>query len=155
MKSVTRNACCLPLLSLMFAGMTLAADLPATATPASPASSQTPASGSAQPRSGALTLDSTAIRGNQELPKVLYIVPWKNPAAVELSGRPVNSLIEEILTPVDREVFRRQTRYFSQLYGAGSAAQQTGRPGGHPVAADTGETARLQAVAPAASSQQD
>ena len=66
---------------------------------------------------GPLNLDATAIRGNQELPKVLYIVPWKDPAMAELAGRPVNSLVEEVLAPVDREVFRRQTRYFSQFYG--------------------------------------
>lgn len=66
---------------------------------------------------GSLALESSAIRGNQELPKVLYIVPWKDPAMAELAGRPVNSLVEEVLAPVDREVFRRQTRYFSQLYG--------------------------------------
>jgi hypothetical protein len=41
----------------------------------------------------------------------------------ELAGRPVNSLVEEALAPVDREVFRRQTRYFGQLYGAGQAAR--------------------------------
>ena len=70
-------------------------------------------------RAGSLTLESSAIRGNQELPKVLYIVPWKDPAMAELVGRPVNSLVDEVLAPVDREVFRRQTRYFSQLYGAG------------------------------------
>ena len=72
---------------------------------------------SAPARAGPLNLDATAIRGNQELPKVLYIVPWKDPAMAELAGRPVNSLVEEILAPVDREVFRRQTRYFSELYG--------------------------------------
>jgi hypothetical protein len=71
---------------------------------------------------GPLNLDTSAIRGNQELPKVLYIVPWKDPAMVELAGRPVNSLVEEVLAPVDREVFRRQTRYFSQLYGAKKSA---------------------------------
>lgn len=62
-----------------------------------------------------VNLDATAIRGNQELPKVLYIVPWKDPALVELAGRPVNSLVEEVLSPVDREVFRRQGRYWQQL----------------------------------------
>jgi len=67
---------------------------------------------------GPLNLEAAAIRGNQELPKVLYIVPWKDPAMAELAGRPVNSLVEEVLAPVDREVFRRQTRYFSQLYEA-------------------------------------
>lgn len=69
-------------------------------------------------------LEASAIRGNQELPRVLYIVPWKDPAMAELAGRPVNSLIEEVLAPVDREVFRRQTRYFDQLYG--SPGQATG-----------------------------
>lgn len=69
-------------------------------------------------------LEASAIRGNQELPKVLYIVPWKDPAMAELAGRPVNSLIDEVLAPVDREVFRRQTRYFDQLYG--SPKQATG-----------------------------
>jgi hypothetical protein len=68
----------------------------------------------------ALNLDTTAIRGNQELPKVMYVVPWKDAAMAELAGRPVNSLVEEVLAPVDREVFRRQTRYFHQLHDAAS-----------------------------------
>ncbi len=67
-----------------------------------------------------LELDSTSIRGNQELPKVLYIVPWKDPALGDLVGKPVNSLVDEVLSPVDREVFRRQTDYFDQLYGGES-----------------------------------
>jgi hypothetical protein len=92
-----------------------------------------------QPPPGPLNLDATAIRGNQELPKVLYIVPWKDPAMAELAGRPVNSLVEEALAPVDREVFRRQTRYFSQLYGAEITAS---RPvGGDPPAGTPGTAA--------------
>jgi hypothetical protein len=67
-----------------------------------------------------LDLDATSIRGNQELPKVLYIVPWKEPGPAAPGGRPLNSLIDEALAPVDREVFRRQMRYFDQLYGAGA-----------------------------------
>jgi hypothetical protein len=63
-----------------------------------------------------LQLDTTSIRGNQELPRVLYIVPWKDPAVGNLAGKPVNSLIDEVLAPVDRDVFRRQTNYFDQLY---------------------------------------
>ncbi|MEZ5566523.1 MAG: hypothetical protein R3F24_13925 [Gammaproteobacteria bacterium] len=105
-------------------------------------------------RTSALTLDSTAIRGNQELPKVLYIVPWKDPAAVELSGRPVNSLVEEVVAPVDREVFRRQTRYFSQLYGADSAQQGGGPTGGHPAATNPRGTDRQAAGTQPASRQQ-
>jgi hypothetical protein len=64
-----------------------------------------------------LDLETTSIRGNQELPKVLYILPWKDPGLAEPAGRPLNSLVDEALAPVDREVFRRQLRYFDQLYG--------------------------------------
>jgi hypothetical protein len=64
-----------------------------------------------------LELDASSIRGNQELPKVMYIVPWKDPALGDLVGKPVNSLVDEALAPVDREVFRRQISYFDQLYG--------------------------------------
>jgi len=66
-----------------------------------------------------LDLGSTSIRGNQELPKVMYIVPWKESGSGEIQGRPVNSLIDEVLAPLDRDVFRRQIRYFDQLYGPG------------------------------------
>jgi len=72
-----------------------------------------------------LQLDTTSIRGNQELPRVLYIVPWKDPAMGDLVGKPVNSLIDEVLAPIDRDVFRRQTNYFDQLY-----TDADGAPGG-------------------------
>ena len=62
-----------------------------------------------------LDLDSTQITGNRELPKVLYIVPWRSAELGDLMGRPVNSLLDEVLEPVDRDVFRRQNRYFEAL----------------------------------------
>jgi hypothetical protein len=63
-----------------------------------------------------MQLESTSIRGNQELPKVMYIVPWKDPNLGDVTGKPVNSLIDEVLAPLDRDVFLRQTKYFDQLY---------------------------------------
>jgi hypothetical protein len=65
-----------------------------------------------------MQLESTSIRGNQELPRVLYIVPWKDPSLGDVSGKPVNSLVDEVLAPLDRDVFLRQTKYFDQLYGS-------------------------------------
>ena len=56
-------------------------------------------------------LERTQIIGNRELPKVLYIVPWKRPVPGELAGRPVASVLDEALAPVDRDVFRRQVDY--------------------------------------------
>ena len=62
-----------------------------------------------------LELDPTAITGNRELPKVMVIVPWKKADLGELTGRPANSLLNEVLEPVDREVFRRELRYFEAV----------------------------------------
>ena len=56
-------------------------------------------------------IDPTKIIGNRELPKVLYIVPWKKPLPGDMAGRPPASVIDEALAPVDRDVFRRQVRY--------------------------------------------
>jgi len=84
---------------------------PETAKPA-PATANKPAKGNAKDR---LDLDTTQITGNRELPKVLYIVPWRNAELGDLVGRPVNSLLDEVLEPVDRDVFRRQNRYFEAL----------------------------------------
>ena len=96
-----------------------AAAPPATTTKAAPAASNKPApikpaagSRKAQDR---LELDATQITGNSELPRVLYVVPWKRSDLGDLTGRPVNSLLDEVLTPVDRDVFRRQNRYYEAL----------------------------------------
>ncbi len=62
-----------------------------------------------------LELDPTSITGNRELPKVMVIVPWKRADLGNLEGRPANSLLNEVLEPVDREVFRRELRYFEAL----------------------------------------
>jgi hypothetical protein len=60
-------------------------------------------------------IDRTQIIGNRELPKVLYIVPWKKPLPGELAGRPLVSVLDEALAPVDRDVFRRQVNYHGQV----------------------------------------
>ena len=66
-------------------------------------------------------IDRTQIIGNRELPKVLYIVPWKKPLPGELSGRPGASVLDEALAPLDRDVFRRQMRYDAQAKQAAAA----------------------------------
>ena len=67
-------------------------------------------------------IDRTQIIGNRELPKVLYIVPWKKPMPGDLSGRPLVSVLDEALAPVDRDVFRRQVRLRRAGAGARRAA---------------------------------
>jgi len=83
-------------------------------------------SASAQDR---MDLEGSKIIGNRELPKVLYIVPWKKPTQGDLSGRPLVSVLDEAMAPVDRDVFRRQVSYDGQTHAQSkSAAPATPAP---------------------------
>ena len=64
-----------------------------------------------------MQLSRTEITGNQELPKVLYIVPWQKSDPGDLMGKPVNTLMDEVLAPIDREEFLRQVNYYGDLHG--------------------------------------
>lgn len=63
-----------------------------------------------------MELEGMAVIGNRELPKALFIVPWKDPNAELTPERPVNSLIDEALQPVDADVFRRKLDYFDTVH---------------------------------------
>ena len=78
------------------------------------------ASGGAQ-SAGTLELDGTTITGNSELPKVLHIVPWQAPEPGELAGRPFDSLVDETLAPVDRDVISREIEIYNTVHGFGPA----------------------------------
>jgi len=79
-----------------------------------------------------LELDTTQITGNRELPKVLYIVPWKRSDLGDLLGKPVNSLLDEVLAPVDRDVFQRENRYYRALAPDGAAKEPAAAPAAAP-----------------------
>jgi len=81
-----------------------------------------------------LELDTTIVTGNRELPKVLYIVPWKKADLGELP-QPFNSLLDEVLTPLDRDVFRREVNYYGVITGKADA------PGATPGATAQQQTA--------------
>ncbi len=70
-------------------------------------------------------IDRTQVIGNRELPKVLYIVPWKKPPPGDLSGKPVNSVLDDLMSPLDRDVFRRHVNYDQQLAAPKAAAAAT------------------------------
>jgi hypothetical protein len=81
-------------------------------------------------RADRLDLETTMVTGNRELPKVLYIVPWKRAELGDLPAQPFNTLLDEMLQPVDREVFKREVKYF-QAVNSGSAATKAA-PGSAP-----------------------
>lgn len=82
------------------------------AAPAAVAAEPMPRAGSAAAgRRDQLELETTSITGNAELPKVLYILPWKRSGTGELPQKPDSALMDEALAPVDRMEFRRELRY--------------------------------------------
>jgi hypothetical protein len=78
-----------------------------------------PAAAKAAPKSpGAadrLNLNTATVTGDREQPKVMYIVPWKSSNIGDLSGKPMNSLLDEALAPVDRDEFKREVAYFEAV----------------------------------------
>jgi hypothetical protein len=105
---------------------------PVTKINADPANAAPAAKNTAEParRAGTdrLNLDTTTVTGNKELPKVLYIVPWKRADLGDLSPQPMNSLLDEALTPVDRDVFRREVTYYGAMAGTDAAAKGPAAP---------------------------
>lgn len=87
----------------------------ATANPQSDSTPAKPATAPARNAPDRLDLDVSVVTGNRELPKVLYIVPWKKAELGDLPDQPFNSLLDEALKPVDRDEFRREVAYFSKL----------------------------------------
>jgi hypothetical protein len=95
---------------------------PNAAAPAARPSAGTSAHGSAHPPGAAaqggktatdrLELGTATVTGDREQPKVMYIVPWKKSDIGDLSGKPMNSLLDEALSPVDRDEFKRQVMYY-------------------------------------------
>lgn len=98
--------------------ITAPAPKPTAAQPDTKQAAKTPAEAQqAAKRAGSdrLHLDTTVVTGNRELPKVLYIVPWKRSDLGDLPQQPMSSLLDEVLTPVDRDVFRREVTYFGAM----------------------------------------
>ena len=91
------------------------AGLPA-APPASRAQAAAPARagapGQKSPAADRIDLGLATVTGDREQPKVMYIVPWKKS---DLSGKPMNSLLDEALAPVDRDEFKREVVYYTAV----------------------------------------
>jgi len=105
-----------------------------------PASAHSPggsASGSRAPAGAAaggkptatdrLELGTATVTGDREQPKVMYIVPWKKSDIGDLSGKPMNSLLDEALAPVDRDEFKRQVMYY-QVVKADASQNGAAKP---------------------------
>lgn len=64
---------------------------------------------------GVIRLDETVISGNQELPKILYILPWRDPDGlpdIELGAQFSEMDVFRRLYP---PAYRRELKYFKSL----------------------------------------
>ncbi len=59
--------------------------------------------------------EGMTVYGQHELPKVLYVVPWKRKDAPEIDTPQTGSLSTDVLTPIDPDIFKRQTKYYSLM----------------------------------------
>jgi hypothetical protein len=110
-----------------------AAETPAPAAGKSARKAHTPAvpraaaSGPKAPATDRLDLGVATVTGDREQPKVMYIVPWKKSDIGDLSGKPMHSLLDEALAPVDRDEFKREVVYY-QAVNADASQNGASRP---------------------------
>ena len=62
------------------------------------------------------TISGMSIIGNNEAPKSLYIVPWKS-SEIGMKTDLSSNLLNESLTPVDRDVFLREVDFYNASKG--------------------------------------
>ena len=103
---------------------------PAAAGPPASRPASAPASGQkTAPKIDRLELGTATVTGDREQPKVMYIVPWKRSDIGDLTGKPMNSLVDEILAPVDRDVFKREVLYYHAVQADTSQNGAPPKPG--------------------------
>lgn len=65
----------------------------------------------AQDAPGVVTIEGTRIRGDQEVPTVMYLVPWQPPEVEELRAPEERLMVDQGLRPLERYDFQRFIKY--------------------------------------------
>jgi len=90
----------------------------------------TPAAGLAQ--EGVITLDGARIRGSQESPLVLYLVPWKPPEARSLDSPDEELMLARPIKPLQRSEFQRLVSYHHYFQALKASEAKPQNAGGRP-----------------------
>ena len=72
----------------------------------------------AQAQQEILSAEGMTVYGQRELPKVMYIVPWKKTKSAEIDMPMTESLVADVLDPIDPAVFRRQIKYYELMHSS-------------------------------------
>ncbi len=67
---------------------------------------------------GRIQLDETVISGNQELPKVLYILPWREPEGLPQIEMSAEFTELEVFRRLYPPAYRRELEYFDMAEGS-------------------------------------
>lgn len=65
----------------------------------------------AQARGQVITIETATLRGNQELPTVLYLVPWQPPQIQRLVASQTAELLSQPVEAINRNSFLRLINY--------------------------------------------
>ena len=69
-----------------------------------------------------VTLRAT-VTGNQEQPRVMYILPWQAPRAGDHEYVPAPALADELFRRLDRAEYQRELKYRDALHAAAARAE--------------------------------
>jgi hypothetical protein len=69
---------------------------------------------------GVIRLDETVISGNQELPKILYILPWRDPNGLPDIGLGAQFSEMDVFRRLYPPAYRRELMYFKSLEATNS-----------------------------------
>ena len=64
-----------------------------------------------------LDLDATSIVGNRELPRIVYLMAWKEAPKGDILDQSLESNYDHNMVGLERDVFKRQISYHKLLFG--------------------------------------
>ena len=64
-----------------------------------------------------LDLDATSIIGNRELPRIVYLIAWRDAPEGDILEQSLDINHDNQMVPLDRDVFQRQISYHDLLFG--------------------------------------
>ena len=65
------------------------------------------------------------VTGNRELPKVTYILPWRQPAEMDLSLQPEAGIAADLFQPLRRDEYRRKLQYRNAIAESATGARSS------------------------------
>ena len=69
----------------------------------------------AQDTLGVVTIEGTRIRGDQEVPTVMYLVPWQPPEVEQLRAPDERLMVNQGIAPLERYEFQRLVQYHNEF----------------------------------------